>query len=462
MKRRDFLKGCAGGAAAGFTIVPRHVLGGVGYTAPSEIVNLAVIGTGGQGIVNIKGLRSMDDVRIIAVSDVNEQSDYSDFYYGGVAGFKPAMELINEHYGAKETAYEGCRLHKDYRQMFDKEKNLDAVLIATHDTMHAPPILAAIENGKHVYCEKPLTHSIYEVRKVAEAARKSPVKTQMGNHGHSGEGIRLTVEWIRDGAIGDVRQVDVWTHAGGEWGDYKARPTDKPATPKGFDWDLWLGPAQYRDYHSAYAPYNWRGWWEFGTGAIGDMGSHNMDPAVWALDLDLPERIESSSTGTNDETTPKGSMVHYKFAAKGDRPAVNMTWYDGGLLPKRPEILERGRRMGTNGILFKGDKGMILCGGWGGSPRIIPEAEMRKYKLPAKTIRRTKGHRQDWIDAIKNDTQASANFEYSAHLTEIVLLGTLSLRTGMTIEWDASAMKAKNLPTADPFIRPEFRPGWLL
>ena len=461
--RRRFLGTAA--AASAFTIVSRNVLGGNGNVPPSEKLNVAVIGTGGQGTVNIKNLLEEADVQITAICDVNEESDYSRFYYKGVAGRIPALKIINEHY-AKQTdkaSQKKCAEYIDFRLMLEKEKdNIDAVLVATPDHVHAVATMAAIKAGKHVYCEKPLTHSIYEARQVAAAARQAKVATQMGNHGHSGEGIRLTVEWIRDGAIGPVRQVYGWTKAGPEWTRLEARPTDMPAVPAGLNWDLWLGPAQYRPYHPAYAPYNWRGWWDFGTGGIGDMACHNLDPAFWALDLGHPISVESSSTPINAETTPTASIVRYQFGPRGDRPPVEVTWYDGGLKPKRPEELEPERMMEDNGIIFVGDKGKIMCGGWGGTPRIIPEAKMREYNRPAKTLPRTAGHHRDWIDACKTGRPACSNFDYAAHLTEVVLLGNVALRTGGKIYWDGPNMKVTNVPEANQYINPTYREGWTL
>jgi len=466
ISRRQFIGNFAAATAA-FTVVPRYVLGRSGYTPPSEKLNVAIIGTGGQGTQNIKGLLRHADVQIIAICDVNEQSDYSRFYYGGVAGRKPARELIEKHYASQKStgSYKGCASYIDFRQMFEKEKGIDAVLVATPDHVHAIATMTAIKNGKHVYCEKPLTHSIHEARKITEAARQAKVATQMGNQGHSGEGIRLTVEWIRDGAIGDVREVHSWSHTGAEWaGNRTARPKETPPVPSGLDWDLWLGPAARRPYHPAYAPYNWRGWWDFGTGANGDMACHNMDPAFWALELDHPISVEASSSGINPETTPLTSTIHYQFGARKNMPPVRMTWYGGGLMPPRPEELEPGRELtgGGNGILFVGDKGKIMCPGWGGSPRIIPETKMKAYKLPPKTLARSKGHHRDWIDACKGGKPASSNFDYAGPMTEVVLLGNVALRTGRKLAWDGPNMKATNAPEADRYIRPEYHNNWTL
>jgi predicted dehydrogenase len=466
MSRRNFIGGAAATTAA-FSVVPRYVLGRSGSAPPSEKLNIAIIGTGGQGTHNIRALLGQSDVQVMAICDVNEESDYSRFYYGGTAGRKPAQKLIEKHYASQKSRgqYKGCACYIDFRKMLEKEKAIDAVLVATPDHMHAVATMAAIKHGKHVYCEKPLTHSIYEARKVTEASRRARVATQMGNQGHSGEGIRLTVEWIRDGAIGDVREVHSWSHTGVDWAGFRiARPKETPPVPAGLNWDLWLGPVRHRPYHLAYAPYNWRGWWDFGTGAIGDMACHNMDPAFWALDLEHPVSVEASSTGINSETTPFGSIIHYQFPARRNMPPVTVTWYGGGLMPPRPEELEPGRQLtgGGNGILFVGDEGKIMCPGWGGNPRIIPESKMRAYTLPSKTIPRSKGHHRDWIDACKGGKPASSNFDYAGPMTEVILLGNVALRTGQQLSWDGANMKAINAPEAEGYIRPEYHNGWTL
>ena len=466
VSRRDFLSRTAAVTAA-VTIVPRYVLGARGRTAPSEKLNVAVIGVGGQGRHNTNALLQEADVQVCAICDVTEQADYSRFYYGGVAGRGPVKKLIDDNYKSKPATadYPPCAVYIDFREMLEKEKGIDAVLIATPDHTHAIAAMAAIERGKHVYCEKPLAHSIYETRMVTEAARKAGVATQMGNHGHSSETIRLTCEWIWDGAIGDIREVHAWSHTGLDWGGFRMRrPDETQPIPAGMDWDLWLGPAKKRPYHIAYAPYSWRGWWDFGTGAIGDMACHNMDPAFWALKLGYPYSAEASATNINDETTPFGSIVHYEFDARGDMPPVKLTWYSGGLMPPRPEELEPGRQLagGGNGILFVGDKGKIMAEGWGGSPRIIPENKMQQYKRPAKTLERSKGHHRDWIDACKGGKQPHGGFDYSGPMTEVIVLGNVALRTNEKLAWNAQTMKATNSDKADQYIKPEFHNGWTM
>jgi len=462
--RREFI-GSSAAAAAAFTIIPRSVLRTSGKPAPSERINLAFIGTGDMGMGNLNDLIRLPDVEVVALCDVAQVVDYSHIEFGGKAGLKVALETVKRHNAErnKSGASKGCAGYADFREMLDKETGIDAVVVSTPDHVHAVACMAAIKKGKHVYCEKPLTHSVYETRMVTEAARKAGVATQMGNHGHSGEGIRLAVEWIRDGAIGPVRNVHGWTGVGrADWVQTKGRPKERPPVPETLDWDLWIGPVPFRPYHPAYAPYNWRGWWDFGTGAIGDMACHNLDPAFWALDLGSPISVEASCSGLNDEIVPFGALYSYEFPARGKMPPVTLKWYDGGLMPPRPRELEEGRRVGGEGVYFVGDKGVLLMGGWAESPRLVPESKMKAYKRPPKAIPRLKGHHRDWINACKGGDPATSNFDYAGPLTEMVLLGQVALRTGKKIVWDGPNLKAINAPEADKYIKPAFREGWNL
>jgi predicted dehydrogenase len=459
LSRREFVA-AAGTAAA--MVVPRHVLGGVGYVAPSDMVNIAVVGTGGQGTVNIRALFQEPDARIIAIADASETTDVRRFYYGYVAGRLPTVKLINDTYQKQNrTDYKGCVGYVDFREMLEKEKDIDAVLVATPDHVHAVVVVAAMKLGKHVYCEKPLCHSIEELQKVTQVAQETKVATQMGNHGHSGEGIRLTCEWIWDGAIGNVREVHSWALVL-PWTNLTARPTDTPPVPAGLNWDLWLGPAAYRPYNPVYAPVTWRMWFDFGTGYLGDFACHHLDPAFWALKLGHPSTVEATFYNRGKETFPHASIVYYHFPARGDMPPVKVTWYDGGIGPESPEELDMGRRMGPHGILFVGDKGKILAGGWGGTPRLLPEAAMRAYKRPEKTIRRVKGHHRDWLDACKGGEPASANFLAMAPMVGSVLMGAIALRMDGKLHWDESAMKFTNPVRANDLLNPPYREGWKL
>ncbi|MHC4728059.1 MAG: Gfo/Idh/MocA family protein, partial [Planctomycetota bacterium] len=401
ISRRDFLSGAA--TATAFTIVPRHVLGGNRYTAPSGKVNVAIIGTGGQGIVNMKQLFNEPDVHITSLCDINEQSDYSMFYYGGTAGLKPALNLVRQKYG------QPCPTYHNYNQMLDSE-DIDAVLVSTPDFSHAVVSLAVIAKGKHLYCEKPLCRTVYETRVVTEAAHKAGVATQLGNFGHSSEDIRLACEWIWDGAIGDVYDVHAWTSTGANrWTSFTDRPKEHPPVPVGFDWQRWLEPVPPRPYHPDYAPVRWRAWWQFGSGTIGDFACHHLDPAFWALKLDKSSTfsVEASSSGITDETCPAASLIYFDFPARAGMPPVRITWYEGGLMPPRPAVLEAGRNLGDNGILYIGTKGAILGEGWSRSPRIIPEFKMRAYKRPPKSLPRVKGHHRNWLDACKGKGRPS-------------------------------------------------------
>ncbi len=438
MSRRHFLA-TAAAATAAFTIVPRHVLGGPGYQAPSDKLNIAGIGVGGMGGGNVRGCESEN---IYALCDVDKE------------------------YAARTfKAYPKAKKYTDYRKMLEKEKSLDAVIVATPDHTHAAIAMAAMQLGKHAFVQKPLTNTIYEARMLAEAARKYKVATQMGNQGHAGEGNRLMCEWVADGAIGPVREVHCWTdRPGGRWPQGVGRPEGTPRVPRTLDWDLWLGPAPYRPYHSDYVPFQWRGWWDFGTGALGDMGCHIIDTPVWVLNLGHPTSVEAVSTPVNSETAPVSSIITLRFPARGKLPPVKLTWYDGGLTPCIPDELEEGRRIGdrNGGVLLVGDKGTIMCGCYGENPRIIPESKMAAYEQPPKTIPRSPGIHEGWLAACKGGKPASSNFDVSGNLTEIVLLGNLALRTGRRLDWDGPNMKVTNFPEANQYVHRGYRDGWSL
>ena len=446
--RRDFMGGAAGAAVA-FTIVPRHVLGGPGHTPPSEKLDIAGVGVGGMGGSD---LQSLAGENIVALCDVHDS------------------------YAAKTfKTYPKAKVYKDYRKMLDKQKDIEAVVVATPDHTHACIAIAAIKAGKHVYVEKPLAYSVYEVRKLTEAARQAKVATQMGNQGHAGEDIRNVCEWIADGAIGPVREVHAWTtHA--VWPQGIERPKETPPVPADLDWDRWVGPAPYRPYHPAYLPGTWRGWWDFGTGALGDMGCHVLDAPSWALKLGYPTSVEASASiyvpeitwdkPVNTESYPRASIVRYEFGARGNMPAVKLTWYDGGLMPPRPAELEEDRQMGNKlgGVIFVGEKGKIMGGSHGGAgARIIPESKMKEYNRPAKTIARSPGHHAEWVNACKTGQSAGSNFDYAGPLTEVVLLGNIALcMMHKKLYYDGPSMKVTNLPEANEYIQRQYRQGWTL
>jgi predicted dehydrogenase len=461
LNRRNFIRTTAAATAA-FSVVPRHVLGGAKFVAPSEKVNIAIIGCGGQGQSNTHALFQLADAQIIAVADPVESQDLHGFYYNSTAGRLPLKEEIQKHYSAKTPNYQVAD-YEDFRVMLEKEKAIDAILCATPDHQHAYVCATAMRQGKHAYCEKPLTHNVWEARLVAKIAKETGVATQLGNQGHSGDFIRTTCEMIWSGAIGDVREVHAWTNAS-RWNKHHlgGRPPEE-AVPKGVNWDLWLGPREKRPYSSIYNPVSWRDFWDFGTAPIGDFFCHNFDPACWALDLKEPLSIEASAAGGVDSyIAPVGGLYTYNFGPRGKMPAVKFMWYEGGLMPPRPEGLEPDDQLGAggNGILFVGDKGLLTCAGWGGRPLLLPGAKNDGYKYPPKTLTRSKGHHRDWLDACKGGPQASGNFEYGAALSEVGLLGLVAMRVGRKIYWDAKAMKATNAPEADKYIKETYRPGW--
>lgn len=457
--RRQFLLRTAIVTSA-LSIVPRHILGGPRHVPPSEKINIAIVGAGGQGRTNAEALLRHADAQIIALADPAERWDLSPFYYKGLGGRGPVQAQLEKHYADKTPNFR-CAVYEDFRVMLEKERALDAVLCATPDHLHAYVSIRSMRAGKHVFCEKPLTHNIWEARQVAAVAKETGAATQMGNIGHSTDGIRETCEWIWDGAIGAVSEVHAWVGANRWNPTLTGRPTEPAPVPSGVNWDLWIGPRDYRPYHPAYTPVTWRDFWAFGGGGLGDFGCHDLDAAMWALDLGDPISVEARPAGQMDaEIAPHGEICYYRFPARGNKPPVRVTWYDGGLQPPRPEEWPKDESMPGRGVLFVGDKGLLFCGGAGGRPRLLPEEKGEAYQRPAKTIPRSKGHHRDWLDAIKGGATASSHFAYGARLTEVTLLGILSLRTGKKLYWDAAHMKAEGAPEADAWIREQSRPGW--
>jgi predicted dehydrogenase len=346
---------------------------------------------------------------------------------------------------------------RDFRKLLESP-GIDAVVVTTPDHTHAVAAMMAMRAGRHVYCEKPLTHSVYEARQMTLAAREHGIATQMGNGGHSSRTIRECVEWVRSGTIGPVREVHAWSNRP-IWPQGIARPADRPRVPDWLNWELWLGPAPERPYHPAYHPFKWRGFWDFGTGALGDMGCHIMDAAFWALELGAPTSVEAESSGVNRETAPEWSRVRYEFPARGDRPAVRLTWHDGGRKPELP-VLPEGQELSDNGSLFIGDGGMVLYER--GRPRLLPESLMKDFTPPPETLPRSIGHYAEWIAACKGGPKAGSNFDYAGPLTEMVLLGNVALRLGRKIEWDGAGLRVTNAPEAARWVRREYRNGWSL
>ena len=441
--RRQFVGTSA--ATSAFLLVPRHVVAGSGEDAPSAKLNIAGIGIGGMGAGNLANLESQN---IVALCDVD-----LNYAAGTIAKYPQA------------------KVWTDYREMLEKQKDIDAVLIATPDHTHAVIAMAAIKAGKPVYCQKPLCHDIYEARMLAQAAAASKVATQMGIQGHSSEGFRLICEWIWAGAIGEVLEVDAWCslsyypwgHAAWSSKFGAGRPADTPAVPDKLNWDLWLGPAPERPYHPAYHSAVWRCWWDFGNGMMGDRGAHTLDSVVSALKLGPPISVEATSCGLNPETHPLSAIVTFQFPARQGLPPLKLTWYEG-TRPPRPAQLEAGQNMpDEGGVIFKGSKGVLMCGVYGDSPRLIPEAAMHALERPAKTLPRVKGsHEMDWVSAAKTGVQPGAHFGYSGPLTETCLLGNIAKRVDSRIEWDAANLKITNVADANKYVRTEYRKGWSL
>ncbi|NLO34110.1 MAG: Gfo/Idh/MocA family oxidoreductase [Candidatus Hydrogenedentes bacterium] len=475
LTRRRFIQG--GAALAALSAMPIHGQS-VKRAVANEKLNMAFIGVGWQGKYNLEVFLQDRDVQVVAVCDVFEEGPYMG---RGVAGRETARKMVNDYYEHQGRPEDGCAAYIDFREMLDARDDIDAVVITTPDHIHAVAALAAIEKGKHVFCEKPLAHSLKEVRVMTEAARAAGIATQMGNWGHARDDIRQLCEWIWDDAIGDVKEVHIWTTRPGGWWPYGIdRPEDQPPVPDTLDWDLWLGPAAYRPYHSAYLPFIWRGWWDFGAGALGDMGCHLLDPVVWALRLGRPETVEASSArlpskatphavelpkGTvHPETTTAAALVRWEFPAREGMSPVVVHWYDGGLMPPRPDELKDGRKMGDGdgGVLFVGDKGKLICGCYGSNPQLLPDERMRKYKTPPPTIPRSIGHYKEWVRACKGGEPAAANFDYTGPLTEIVQLGVAAIRSDRKLHWDGDALAFPNAPDAEYLINSHFREGWSL
>jgi len=454
----------AGVAAAAFAVVPRRVLGGEGHVPPSEQTTLAGIGMGGQGMQDLGAFIAMPEVRAVAVCDVNREGggylswNWDKGKQARQCGREPARRLVEKHYADAKASgtYTGCAAYADFRELFAKEKDVDAVLVATPDHTHAAIMMAALKGGKHVFCEKPLTWSVREARAVAQAARKAGVATQLGNQGQASEEARIVREMIADGAIGPVREIRVWCPPRfWSYPTYTGRPKETPPVPAGLDWDLWLGPAPERPYHPDYCPWTWRNWWAFGTGLLGDLWCHKLSTAFKALDLGHPVRVSASSTKLDEEVYPLGVIARFDFPARGDHPPLKLTWCDGGLKPPRPPGLEPGRRMAD--ITYLGDDGAIM------GHRLIPETRMKAYGRPPRTLERSPGHYKEWILACRGGPPAGSDFvRHSALLTEACLLANVAVRAGKELHWDGPAMRVTNYEPANKLLHRPYREGWQL
>jgi predicted dehydrogenase len=417
-------------------VVPRKI-------SPNEKVNVAGIGVGGMGRGDIMGCTSEN---VVALCDVD---------------WKQAEETFFKLPNAKK--------YKDYRQMLEEmDKEIDAVTISTPDHTHAPAAYMAMKMGKHVRVQKPLTHTIAEARLLNLTARETGVVTAMGNQGHSGDGVREMCEMVWAGAIGDVKEAHIWTNRP-IWPQGIAKKLEERPVPDTMAWDLWLGVAPSRPYNPGYAPFKWRGWWDFGCGAIGDMACHIMDPAFWALKLYEAKNYTVEVThveGLTKETAPKKAVIKYQFPARAGMPAVDVYWYDGGILPKRPEGIPEGQKLGDgdNGSFFVGTKGVMTSGCYGGQSRLMPDEKMKDYKRPDPTIPRIEKENPylNWLACCKTGDVAISNFTYAGPLTEVANMGNVALRAGTKIEFDVDTMTITNSRRANQFLTKEYRKGWEL
>ena len=404
--------------------------------AANEKLQIACIGVANRASANLKGVSSQ---AIVAVCDID------DVY----------LDRITTARGKGKTPpiLPKARQYHDYREMIEKEVGrVDAVVVSTADHHHVPASIRAIRKGMHVYCEKPLSHTVAEARLVAQEAERMGVATQLGTQIHAGDNYRRVVEVIRSGAIGDIGEVHVWVGKGWGGGDLPVKSVEPPAS---LHWDLWLGPAHVRPFApKVYHPAQWRRWWDFGNGTLGDMGCHFMDLPFWALDLKTPVRCKAEGPPLHPETCPTGLVVHYDFPSRGNMPPVHLTWYDGSMTPE--EV--KGQKVPKSGVMFVGTEGMMFANY--GSYQLYPEDKFADFKAPPQSIPKSIGHYEEWIKACRDGSTTTCNFGYSGPLSESVLLGMVAYRTGKQLEWDAKNLVATNAPEASTFISKQYRSGW--
>jgi predicted dehydrogenase len=430
LTRRHFLLSSAAAGAAGFGVRPS--LAFAKKLAPSERLRVGAIGVAGQAGSDLNAIAAAG-AEIVALCDVHES---------------------RREVGTQRERFSGAKFYPDFRKMIDAG-GLDAVLVGTPDHSHAIATLTALKADLHVFCEKPLTHTVQEARLVAETAAKHKRVTQMGTQIHAEDNYRRVVELIRAGAIGPVREVHVWV--GKVWGGTGARPKATPPVPAGLHWDLWLGGAPERPYHPTYLPAEWRRWWDFGGGTLNDMACHFMDLPFWALDLRHPTHVEAEGPRPNAEMAAMWLIIRWDFPARDKQPALKFTWYDGG---KRPKLFtEKKLPDWGDGVLFVGDKGMLLADY--GRRKLLPESDFAGFVAPPRTIPNSIGHYKEWVEACKTGGKTTCNFDYSGALTETVLLGTVAYRLGKGFDWNAKELKASE-PGTERFIRKEYRKGWSL
>ncbi|WP_072998829.1 Gfo/Idh/MocA family protein [Mariniphaga anaerophila] len=459
--RRKFIK-AATVAGAGFMILPRCTIGGKGFVPPSDKINIGLIGAGDIASHHLNEVFRCDDVQIISIADPARNWDGNHLNKKGL-GRAPRKKTIEEHYSKKTPNYRITE-HEDFQEMLEQDKSIDAVICASPDNTHAYISIISMRAGRHVYCQKPLAHNIWEARKIREVAMKTGLATQMGNQLHASDGIRQTVEYLRAGVIGPVHEAYSWVPATRYQKWLTGYPAEAMKVPKGVNWDLWIGPSVFRPYNRVYSPFTWRDFWDYGNGSLGDFGCHDMDAATWAFNLDVPESVQVFPAGNrgSGEVVPYGEIGYFHFAGNENRPPLKLTWMSGGLLPELPPEIPQNLKLNSRGAMFIGEKGVILTNGNAASaPEIFPESLRDSFTAPEPCFPRSAEQHREWFDAIKGGEMPLSNFEYASKLTEITLLGVLSLRLGgEKIYWDKENMKAVGLPDADPIIREPVRAGW--
>jgi hypothetical protein len=498
MNRRELL-GSAAISSITFAVVPRHVLGGRRYVAPSEKVTIANIGCGTQGLREMPGMLENPDVQIVAVCDANKfTTNYIDWSSNGIrdgirrtlndptwgTGFKgiPGGRDIGREYVEKYYAknmpsgtYKGCNSYEDFRELLNEEKDLDAVKIMTPDHLHATIAIAAMKKGKHAITHKPIANRLSEGRLAVETARRTGVKTHLLAWGNRPDN-ELTRRWIKDGVIGTLKEIHNWSHRP-VWPQWTSNPTDRPSIPEGFNWKLWLGPVPDRPYHPNYTHNVFRGWYDFGGGSIADMGHYSLFPLFVDLGIETPP-ISAEAYGTTTRTIvdqvcvqvnnnvafPYSCMIRFKFPKQKDLPAFDLIWYDGGMKPFIPDELEvDNKSIQGEGMMFVGDKGKIIASFHGENPRIIPEKKMQDYTGGKEVRQQSRSRRSNtWVSSIKNNMESPGSFLYAGCVTETINLGAVALRAGRKVDYDTRSMKITNLPEANKYLTREYRKGWEL
>ena len=498
MNRRELL-GSAAVSSIAFTVVPRHVLGGRSYVAPSDKVTVANIGCGTQGLREMPGMLENPDVQVVAVCDPNKfTTDYIDWSsngirngirntlkdpawgaaYKGIPGGRDIGREYVEKYYAKNMPsgkYKGCNSYEDFRELLEKEKDLDAVKIMTPDHLHATIAIAAMKKGKHAITHKPIANRVSEGRLAIETARRTKVKTHLLAWSNR-PANKLTRKWIREGVIGKLREIHNWSHRP-VWPQWTSNPTETPPIPKGFNWKLWLGPVPDRPYHPNYTHNVFRGWYDFGGGSIADMGHYSLFPLFRTLGIETPPTsAEAYGTTTrtivdqvsvavnNDVAFPYSCMIRFKFPKQKDLPAFDLFWYDGGMKPFPPEELEQDNKsISDEGMMFVGDKGKILASFHGENPQIIPEKKMRSYAGEKEVQEEGRSRRSNtWVNSIKNDEESPGSFLFAGPVTETINLGAVALRASRKVDYDTAGMTITNFQRANKYLTRRYRKGWEL